>query len=102
MHVPGTPRESGQEAVMLKRTGPNMDIVEHFLRHGTMQEVTESQLTQLVTSYGITKVPRYQENRAAIKSKLTLENKFGGKHYFFTFMFWHAWCSTLLGKDHRH
>lgn len=77
MHVPGTPRESGQEAVMLKRTGPNMDIVEHFLRHGTMQEVTESQLTQLVTSYGITKVPRYQENRAAIKSKLTLENKFG-------------------------
>ena len=86
MHVRGTPRESGQEAVMLKRVGPNMDIVEHFLRHGTMQEVAESQLTQLVTSYGITKVSRYQENRAATKSKLTLGNEFR-ENVFFTFRF---------------
>ena len=86
MHVPGTPRESGQEAVMLKRTGPTMGIVEHFLRHGAMQDVIESQLTQLVTCYGITKVPRYSENRAGIKSKLTLEAEFG-ENMIFNFHF---------------
>ena len=58
--------------MMLRRSGDNMGLVEHFLSHGSLQDVSEGTLTVMVTSHGISKVPRYQENRAATKSKLSL------------------------------
>ena len=58
--------------MMLRRSGDNMGLVEHFLSHGSLQDVSEGTITMLVTSHGISKVPRYQENRAATKSKLSL------------------------------
>lgn len=59
---------------MLRRCDDNMDLLEHFLRFGSLREVPESHITLLVTAHGINRVPRYQENRAASKSKLKLAN----------------------------
>ena len=58
--------------MLLKRCGPNLELAEHFLLHGTLQDVQESQITSLCTALGHTKIPKYQENRAATKSKLQL------------------------------
>lgn len=58
--------------MMLKRTGENQELVQHFLQHGSLHDVSEAQITMLVTALGIGKVQRYQEQRAATKSKLNL------------------------------
>ena len=58
--------------MMLKRTGPNTDLLEHFLSRGSLLDVSEAQIGYALASLKIAKVPRYQEQRAATKSKVTL------------------------------
>ena len=46
-----------------------MDLVKHFLLHGTMENVNEAQLTSVCSALKV-QVTRHDERRAAVKSKL--------------------------------
>ncbi|CAJ1404903.1 unnamed protein product [Effrenium voratum] len=67
------PTSNPERSLLLKRSGGNMTITKYFLKHGSLEFVTDHQVAALTLLLNFTP-ERYAESKLGVKSRLTLGN----------------------------